>query len=63
MIPQLMKKGYPEKYSIGLMTTSPNLGVIIPPSIGMILYSMISNVSLEGLFATGLLTWPSPCGQ
>ena len=35
------------------MTTSPNLGVIIPPSIGMILYSMISNVSLEGLFLTG----------
>jgi tripartite ATP-independent transporter DctM subunit len=55
MIPQLMKKGYPEKYSIGLMTTSPNLGVIIPPSIGMILYSMISNVSLEGLFATGFI--------
>jgi len=55
MIPQLIKKGYPEKYSIGLMTTSPNLGVIIPPSIGMILYSMISNVSLEGLFATGFI--------
>lgn len=37
------------------MTTAPNLGVIIPPSIGMILYSMISNVSLEGLFLTGFL--------
>ena len=55
MIPQLIKNGYPEKYSIGLMTTSPNLGVIIPPSIGMILYSMISNVSLEGLFSTGFI--------
>jgi len=55
MIPQLIKNGYPEKYSMGLMTTSPNLGVIIPPSIGMILYSMISNVSLEGLFSTGFL--------
>ena len=55
MIPQLIKNGYPEKYSMGLMTTSPNLGVIIPPSIGMILYSMISNVSLEGLFATGFI--------
>ena len=38
MIPALIKNGYPEKYTIGLMTTSPNLGVIIPPSIGMILY-------------------------
>lgn len=55
MIPALIKNGYPEKYTIGLMTTSPNLGVIIPPSIGMILYSMISNVSLKGLFATGFV--------
>ncbi len=55
MIPALLENGYPEKYTLGLMTTSPNLGVIIPPSIGMILYSMISNVSLEGLFATGFL--------
>jgi tripartite ATP-independent transporter DctM subunit len=55
MIPALLDNGYPEKYTLGLMTTSPNLGVIIPPSIGMILYSMISNVSLEGLFLTGFM--------
>lgn len=55
MIPALIENGYPEKYAIGVMTTSPNLGVIIPPSIGMILYCMISNVSLEGLFITGFL--------
>ena len=55
MIPALMDNGYPQKYTLGLMTTSPNLGVIIPPSIGMILYSMVSNVSLEGLFLTGFL--------
>ena len=55
MIPALIENGYQEKYTMGLMTTSPNLGVIIPPSIGMILYSMISNVSLEGLFMTGFV--------
>ena len=55
MIPALMENGYNEKYTLGLMTTSPNLGVIIPPSIGMILYCMISNVSLEGLFLTGFV--------
>ncbi len=55
MIPALIENGYDQKYTLGLMTTSPNLGVIIPPSIGMILYSMISNVSLEGLFLTGFL--------
>lgn len=55
MIPALLENGYDEQYTLGLMTTSPNLGVIIPPSIGMILYSMISNVSLEGLFLTGFI--------
>jgi C4-dicarboxylate transporter DctM subunit len=55
MIPALIENGYDEQYTLGLMTTSPNLGVIIPPSIGMILYSMISNVSLEGLFLTGFV--------
>ncbi len=55
MIPALIKNGYDEAYTLGLMTTSPNLGVIIPPSISMIFYSMISNVSLEGLFITGFI--------
>ena len=55
MIPALIENGYKEDYTLGVMTTSPNLGVIIPPSIGMILYSMISNVSLEGLFLTGFV--------
>ncbi len=55
MIPALMQNGYPESYSIGVMTTAGNLGVIIPPSIGMILFSMISNCSLEALFLTGFL--------
>ena len=55
MIPALIEKGYPKNYAVGLMTTSGNLGVIIPPSISMILYCMISNVSLEGLFLTGYL--------
>lgn len=55
MIPALQEHGYDESYTVGLMATSPNLGVIIPPSIGMILYSMISNVSLEALFLTGFV--------
>jgi C4-dicarboxylate transporter DctM subunit len=55
MIPALVKNGYPMKYSVGLMTTAPNLGIIIPPSISMILYCMITNVSLQGLFLTGFV--------
>ncbi|MFZ5586845.1 MAG: TRAP transporter large permease [Thermodesulfobacteriota bacterium] len=55
MIPALIDNRYTERFTLGVMTTAPNLGVIIPPSITMILYSMVSACSLEGLFLTGFL--------
>ncbi len=55
MIPALMDNKYDEKFATGIMTTSPILGVIIPPSISMILYSMVTSCSLESLFMTGFL--------
>ncbi len=55
MIPALIDNHYKEKFALGVMTTAPNLGVIIPPSISMILYSMVSACSLEGLFLTGFV--------
>ncbi len=55
MIPALMENGYDEKFSVGVMTTAPILGVVIPPSISMILYAMVSNDPLEALFLTGFV--------
>ncbi len=55
MIPALMKNEYDERFSVGIMTTAPILGVIIPPSISMILYAMVSNDQLEALFLTGFI--------
>ncbi|HSO08721.1 MAG TPA: TRAP transporter large permease [Desulfoprunum sp.] len=55
MIPALIKNGYDEKFSIGIMTTAPILGIVIPPSISMILYSMVTNDQLEALFLTGFI--------
>ena len=55
MIPALVKHSYDEKFSVGVMTTAPILGVIIPPSIAMILYAMVSNDPLEALFLTGFI--------
>jgi C4-dicarboxylate transporter DctM subunit len=55
MIPALIENKYDEKFSVGLMTTAPILGVIIPPSIAMILYAMVSNDQLEALFLTGFI--------
>ena len=55
MIPALVDNKYNESFSVGCMTAAPNLGVIIPPSISMILFSMVSGCSLEGLFLTGFV--------
>jgi tripartite ATP-independent transporter DctM subunit len=55
MIPALIENGYDEDFSVGIMTTAPNLGIIIPPSISMILYAMVSNDALEALFLTGFI--------
>jgi C4-dicarboxylate transporter DctM subunit len=55
MIPALIENGYDEDFSVGIMTTAPILGVIIPPSIAMILYAMVTNDQLEALFLTGFL--------
>ncbi len=55
MIPALIEHRYDEKFTIGLMTTAPILGIIIPPSISMILYAMVTNDSLEALFLTGFI--------
>jgi C4-dicarboxylate transporter DctM subunit len=55
MIPALIENKYDERFSVGLMTTAPILGVVIPPSIAMILYAMVSNDQLEALFLTGFI--------
>ncbi len=55
MIPALIENQYDERFAVGVMTTAPILGIIIPPSIAMILYSMISNDRLEALFLTGFI--------
>ena len=46
MFPMLVKKGYSENFSLGLLSTSGSLGIIIPPSVPMIIYAvMVSNPS------------------
>jgi C4-dicarboxylate transporter DctM subunit len=54
MIPALMKAGYGEKFSLGLITVSGSLGIVIPPSIPMILYCLVMNVSVSQMFMAGI---------
>lgn len=55
MIPALAKSGYDESFSIGLLTSAGSLGIVIPPSIPMIFYCLVMNVSVAELFMAGIL--------
>jgi C4-dicarboxylate transporter DctM subunit len=53
LIPALIKHGYPVGYAAALQATSAELGVIIPPSIPLILYGVSAEVSIGELFIAG----------
>jgi tripartite ATP-independent transporter DctM subunit len=53
LIPALIRHGYPTNYAAALQATSAELGVIIPPSIPMILYGVSAEVSIGELFISG----------
>ncbi len=53
LIPALIKHGYPVTYAAALQASSAELGVIIPPSIPMILYGVSAEVSIGELFISG----------
>ena len=53
LIPALIKHGYPTAYAAALQASSAELGVIIPPSIPMILYGVSAEVSVGELFIAG----------
>ncbi|MBW6485854.1 MAG: TRAP transporter large permease subunit [Syntrophobacterales bacterium] len=55
MMPALIKDGYGERFSVGLLTSAGSLGILIPPSIPMILYALVMNVSVAELFLAGFL--------
>src|SRR3546814_12435800 len=54
LIPALVRHGYPVSYAASLQATSAELGVIIPPSIPMILYGVSAEVSIGELFIAGI---------
>ncbi|MDY0093059.1 MAG: TRAP transporter large permease [Candidatus Vecturithrix sp.] len=55
MIPALMDRGYHKNFSTGLLTTAGSLGIMIPPSIPMIIYALIMNVSVTREFLAGIV--------
>jgi tripartite ATP-independent transporter DctM subunit len=55
LYPALQKDGYPDDFNLGLVTTSGSLGLLFAPSLPLILYGVVAEVSIDGLFRAGLL--------
>jgi len=55
LLPVLLRAGYPERSSIGLVTVSGSIGLLLPPSLPVILYAVTSNLSVVDLFIGGLI--------
>jgi tripartite ATP-independent transporter DctM subunit len=54
-IPAMVRQGYPAAFSAALVAASGAIGVIIPPSIPMVIFGFLTNVSIAELFAGGML--------
>jgi C4-dicarboxylate transporter, DctM subunit len=55
LYPMLMREHYPEKFSLGLVTASGSIGLLFPPSLPIIVYGMIAEVSIDKLFIAGII--------
>ena len=53
--PLLRRQGYPESFSLGLITTTGSLGLMFPPSLPIILYALVGKISVDKLFAAAAL--------
>jgi C4-dicarboxylate transporter DctM subunit len=55
LFPALLKEGYRDRFSLGLLTVSGSLGLLLPPSLPLILYAVVAQIPIEDLFIGGLL--------
>ncbi len=55
LFPALLNEKYPEKFSLGLLTSSGSLGLLFPPSLPLIIYGVVAETSINQLFAAGLI--------
>ncbi|MFZ0134047.1 MAG: TRAP transporter large permease subunit [Desulfobacterales bacterium] len=55
LLPAMVKQGYPMKFGVGVIGTSGGLGILIPPSIVMVIYAVSTNSSIGKLFIAGIV--------
>ena len=55
LYPMLKESRYPEKFSLGLVTSGGSMGLLLPPSLAVLLYGVVAQVNISDLFIAGLL--------
>lgn len=55
MLPAMIKAGYPKRFSVGVITSAGSLGILIPPSIVMIIYAVATSESAGKMFIAGIV--------
>jgi C4-dicarboxylate transporter, DctM subunit len=55
LMPAMVKAGFPPRFGAGVLTTSGALGILIPPSIVMVMYAVATNTSVGALFIAGVM--------
>lgn len=55
LFPALVRDGYRERFALGLLTASGSLGLLLPPSLPLMLYGVVAQMPIEDLFIGGLL--------
>ena len=55
MLPAMVNAGYPKRFSVGVITSSGSLGILIPPSIVMIIYAVSTSESAGKMFMAGVM--------
>ncbi|MDP1530056.1 TRAP transporter large permease [Rhodoferax sp.] len=55
LIPAMVKAGYPQRFGAGVVASAGGLGILIPPSIAMVMYAVSTNSSIGALFMAGVI--------
>lgn len=55
VVPTMLEKGYSKSFTLALIATAGSIGVVIPPSIPMVIYGVSTSTSISGLFMAGFL--------
>ncbi len=55
MMPAMVEYGYPRRFGVGVISTSGALGILVPPSIILVLYGVSTNTSIGALFMAGIV--------